>query len=208
MNIAMIWGAGGDIGRSIKDYLLRKGWNVVALGRHLTQLQGATWAFEADFARPAEVREAVYQASQEIDGVNWWIYAAGDILYSPIAEMQPEAWQRIIDANLTGAFLALHYSLPLLSPAAPLYFIGARSERLRLPGISAYAAAKAGLEALAEVARKELHRQVVVARPGAVRTTFWERVPFKTPANAISPEDLADKIWRAYQQGYEGILDL
>jgi len=208
MNLAMIWGAGGDIGRSIKEHLLRKGWSVIALGRNLAKLEGATWAFEADFARPVEVQEAVYRASQEINEVDWWIYAAGDIVSLPIAEMQPETWQRILDANLTGAFLALHYSLPLLSPKAPLYFIGARSERLRLPGLSAYVAAKAGLEALADVARKELRRQVVVVRPGAVNTTFWNKVPFKIPAHALTPEDLADRIWEAYQQGHEGVLDL
>ena len=38
---------------------------------------------------------------------------------------------------------------------AHIIFIGAVSERLKLPGLSAYAASKAGLEAFAEVLGKE-----------------------------------------------------
>lgn len=62
---------------------------------------------------------------------------------------------RILDANLTGGYNTVHYSLPLLTPDAPLVFLGAVSGRMRLPGLSAYAAAKAGLEAFAEAQRKE-----------------------------------------------------
>ena len=58
-------------------------------------------------------------------------------------------------ANLSGAYLATHHSLPLLAEDAHLVFLGAVSERLRLPGLSAYAAAKAGLEAFGEALGKE-----------------------------------------------------
>ena len=108
--------------------------------------------------------------SQEIDQIDWWIYAAGDIMASPLADTEPEDWKRIFDANLTGVYLTAHYSLPLLSKDAAMYVLGAVSERMRLPGLGAYAAAKAGLEALGEVMRKELRRPVVVVRPKAVQT--------------------------------------
>jgi NAD(P)-dependent dehydrogenase (short-subunit alcohol dehydrogenase family) len=123
--------------------------------------------------------------------------------------MSPEAWRRILDANLSGAFLAAHYSLPLLAGDAHLVFLGAVSERMRLPGLAAYAAAKAGLEALAETLRKEeRRRRVTVVRPGAVETAIWEKVPFKMPHRALKPEDVAGRIVAAYDEGHSGVLDL
>jgi NAD(P)-dependent dehydrogenase (short-subunit alcohol dehydrogenase family) len=124
-------------------------------------------------------------------------------------EMAPGAFRRILDANLTGAYNAVHHSLPLLAPDAPLVFIGAVAERMRLPGLSAYAAAKAGLEAFAEVLRKEERkRRVILVRPGAVNTTFWRKVPFKMPGNALSPEAVAEKVVEAVNAGHQGVLDI
>jgi NAD(P)-dependent dehydrogenase (short-subunit alcohol dehydrogenase family) len=39
-----------------------------------------------------------------------------------ISDMVPQTWQRILDANLTGAFLTTQYSLPMLSSQAPVLF--------------------------------------------------------------------------------------
>ena len=127
------------------------------------------------------VQSAVTAISQAVSEVDLWVYAAGDIASLRVGDMQPSDWQRLMDANLGGAFLATHYSLPLLAEQAHLFYIGAVSERMRLPGLAAYAAAKAGLEAMAEVVRKESRRKVTVVRPGAVDTPFWSKVPFKLP---------------------------
>ena len=110
---------------------------------------------EADVSRPHEV-ERQLAASQEVDQIDLWVYAAGDIASVKVEEMAPVDWQRIMDANLTGASITAQYSLPLLAPDAHLFFLGAVSERMQIPGLSAYAAAKAGLEAFAESLRKEL----------------------------------------------------
>ena len=123
--------------------------------------------------------------------------------------MPPESWQRIMDANLNGPFLATHYSLPLLAENAHLFYLGAVSERLRLPGLAAYAAAKAGLEAFAEALRKEQRqRRVTVVRPGAVATSFWDKVPLRLPKDAAPPEKVARRILEAYENGHTGLLDL
>jgi NAD(P)-dependent dehydrogenase (short-subunit alcohol dehydrogenase family) len=207
---ALVWGATGGIGRAITQRLTADGWQVVAFSRHPDELDGiAAYALEADVADPFSVQRAVTAASQEAGEASLFVYAAGDIISEPAGNMTPAMWRRILDANLSGAFLAVHHSLPLLTADAPLVFLGAVSERLRLPGLSAYVAAKAGLEAFAEVLRKEERkRRVILVRPGAVNTAFWQKVPFRMPANALSPEGVAQKVVAAVESGREGTLDL
>jgi NAD(P)-dependent dehydrogenase (short-subunit alcohol dehydrogenase family) len=206
-NTALVWGASGGIGLALVDALILKGWQVAVVARDITQLRDRTpLAFEADFSNDYSVQAAVTALSQEIDEVNWWIYAAGAIASVPLGQMDAETWRRIMDANLTGAYLSAHHSLPLLSKDAPMYILGAVSERMRLPGLSAYAAAKAGVEAFAETIRKELRRTVVVVRPSAVKTKLWQGVPFKIPASAMEPGALAEKVVEAYERGEKGPL--
>jgi NAD(P)-dependent dehydrogenase (short-subunit alcohol dehydrogenase family) len=123
--------------------------------------------------------------------------------------MAPETWQHIMDANLNGVYVTLHASLPLLSEDAHIVLLGAVSERLRLPGLAAYATAKAGLEAFATVlGKEERRRRVTVVRPAAVETPLWDKVPFRMPAHALAPEELAGRILEAHAAGHKGVLDL
>jgi NAD(P)-dependent dehydrogenase (short-subunit alcohol dehydrogenase family) len=206
----MVWGANGGIGRALVSELVAQGWTVIAVARQAGDLDHLTpLVIEADVARPHDVQQAVQLAGYEVTEIDLWIYIAGDITSAKVEEMTPAVWQRILDANLTGAFLAAHYSLPLLASEAHLFFLGAVSERMQMPGLAAYAAAKAGLEAFGEAFRKEARkRKVTVVRPGAVDTALWQKVPFKMPGNAMSPAQVAQAILAAYVAGHKGTLDL
>ena len=210
MKNAFVWGAGGGIGRSLVAQLIEQQWTVIAVARNSASLSELTpHTLDADVASAYDVEVAVQAASQIVSEVNLWIYAVGDIASVQVADMSPVAWQQILGANLTGAFLATHFSLPLLAPDAHLLYIGAVSERLRLPGFAAYGAAKVGLEAFAEALRKEQRtRKVTVVRPGAVDTPFWEKVPLRLPANALSSTAVAERILDAYEEGITGVLNL
>ncbi len=205
---AMIWGAGGGIGRALVEQLSEEGWTVVGVTHRPTiPTLPTVHEIDADVSDPYQVELAVNFAGQVVDEVDLWIYTAGDITSAKVADLSPDTWHRILDANLTGAFLAAHYSLPLLADNAHLIFLGAISERLRLPGLAAYATAKAGLEALAETLGKEQRkRRVTVVRPAAVDTPLWQKVPLRLPANALSPEGLATQILEAHRQGHKGTL--
>lgn len=212
MRTALIWGAGGGIGGALVKHLHNEGWTVHAVthrpgDQNLTNL--TPHVFDANVAVPYEVQMAVTSVSQEAEEVNLSIYAPGDIASTKIAEMGPDTWDQILDANLTGAYVTTHYSLPLLAADAHLVFLGAISERLRLPGLGAYAAAKAGLEAFVDaLSKEERKRRVTLVRPVAVNTEFWEKVPFRMPADALSPELVAQRVLEAYHQGHKGHLDL
>lgn len=210
MKTAMIWGGGGGIGKALTARLVSDDWDVIAIGRDENEIdEKATLAIQCDVTNAYSVQDAVLSAGYEFDEIALWIYAAGDIVSSKVVGMDPEAWQRIIATNLTGPYLTTHFSLPLLSEDAGLIYLGAVSERLRLPGLSAYAAAKTGLEAFVETLRKEERkRQVILVRPGAVATSFWDKVPMRLPKDAATPEKVAERIVTAYAEGYKGLLDL
>lgn len=210
MKTAMIWGAHGGIGRALVEMLSSQDWTTVAVSRHDEQMQeAASLSIYADVADPFSVQRAVQAAAFDISEVNLWIYTAGDITSAAVEDMNPAVWQRIMDANLNGAYLAAHYSLPLLAPDAHLFFVGAINERLRLPGLSAYAAAKAGLEAFGEALRKEQRkRRVTIVRPVAVDTPLWEKVPMRLPKDSPPPSKVAGRILAAMEEGHSGLLDL
>lgn len=210
MKTAMVWGASGGIGTALVKQLADEAWTIVSIVHHRKGMSelGAE-VIEADVADPESVQQAVDRAGEAVDVVDLWIYAAGDIASEKVGDMTSADWERILSANLSGAYRAVHASLPLLAEDAHMVFLGAVTERLRLPGLAAYASAKAGLEAFADVLRKEeRRRRVTLVRPKAVDTALWEKVPFSVPPGALKAEVVAQRILEAHQEGGSGSLDL
>jgi NAD(P)-dependent dehydrogenase (short-subunit alcohol dehydrogenase family) len=210
MKTALIWGASGGIGRAVAGLLDREQWTVMGISRHPRDLRDLTpHAFEADVSDPAQIEGAVNRVRRIAPEVDLWLYAVGFITSTKLPEMEPDLWRRVLNANLTGAFLATRASLPILAPKAHLFYLGAQDARLRLPGLTAYAASKAALEAFTDsLAKEQRRRRVTLVRPQAVDTDFWDLVPFNKPSGAMAPEALADRILEAYNDGHKGRLDL
>jgi NAD(P)-dependent dehydrogenase (short-subunit alcohol dehydrogenase family) len=210
MKSALVWGASGGIGQAILNKLNNDDWTTIAVARDTSSITSlADHIFETPFDDPGRIEQTAYLISQEASDIDLWCYAAGDILQAKVRDMAPPDWRRILSANLTNAYYAIHYSLPLLEENAHVIFLGAVSERLKLPGLSAYAAAKAGLEAFATaLSKEERKKRVTVVRPGAVTTPLWDKVSLRLPSDAASPEKVAGKILEAYQTGHKGQLDL
>ncbi len=216
MGYLLLIGADSSIGQSIAKAFLEDEWQVWAVGRHAERFdEGVQWAHTvsdvADFEQMAQAARELqtYLASQGDLKVDALIYAVGDITAQKTHEMSLDTWHRILNANLTGAFVATRVFSSLFGHEPHLFYIGALSEKLILPGLSAYATAKAGLEVFAQVVAKEQPRwKVTVVRPGTVATRFWERVPFRMPPKALKPEDVALRILEAYYNEHKGALDL
>lgn len=211
MEKAVIWGVTGGIGRAIAQQLLSEGWQVLGIARdpsNLSDLDIPTYA--ADFARDTDVAAASLWIAQEVGEVNLWVYAAGDILAQTLSEMTMEEWTRLFNANTVGAHLAVQHSLPTIATRGQLVFIGAYVDRITLPRLGAYAAAKAALEAYTKVLTKEVRdRRITLLRVGAVETPLWDKVPFNPPRNdLLAPIDVANAILQAYKDGHKGVLDL
>ena len=104
---------------------------------------------------------------------------AGIIHVTPIAEEDLTAWKRLLDINLTGAFLGIRAALPLLEAAGGGSIINISSifGPAGAIGYAAYAASKAGLLGLTRTAALELAEKnirVNAVCPGGVSTPMNE----------------------------------
>lgn len=205
---ALIWGAAGGIGSALTRQLLTLGWDVAAFSRNGVSI-GHAKSFEATFTNLTSIDRAVYSVYSRFNEADLYVYAAGDIAQETVDEMQASTFTRVLHNNLTGAYITAKASITLLKPDAPMVFIGAVSERLQLPGLSAYAAAKAGLEAFLSTFQKEQHqRRIINVRPGAVDTQFWDKVQLRKPKDIATPDQIATRIIEAVQSDHKGNLDI
>lgn len=209
--VGLIWGAAGGIGQATLQLLNQQNFTTVGIARDTTTLDDvAAFAFEADVTNPNAIESAIYQTQMELDApIDLVVYAVGDILQAKVGDLTASQLDQIVGANLTGAFLTTRAVLPLMADNGHLVFIGAVSERLQLPSLSVYAAAKAGLEAFAvTLGKEERKKRVTLLRPGAVDTPFWERVALRKPKDLATAEQIAGRIWDAYQTGQTGQIDV
>ncbi len=79
---------------------------------------------------------------------------------SRVAETPLDQWHRMIDLNLTSAFLIARFAIPriLESGGGSLVFVSSRAAYQGLSGRAAYAASKAGLITLAKAIAEEYSR--------------------------------------------------
>jgi NAD(P)-dependent dehydrogenase (short-subunit alcohol dehydrogenase family) len=210
MKKAIIWGSEGGIGNAILSLFVKEGFETAAIARKITPAsESADWQYEGDFSNKEDVERIGQKLSEEFGQADIFVFAAGDIASEKVSQASMDRWLEVLNNNLSGAFLSLQASLPVLKDDSHIFLLGAVSERLQLPGLSAYAAAKAGLEAFAvSLTKEERMKKVTVVRPGAVATSLWDKVPFKQPSKAYEPVQVAAKIWQAYQEGHTGNLDL
>ena len=167
-------------------------------------------AVQADITSLAEC-EAAVQATLARHGRLDIVWAnAGMAAFGPLAHTDPAAWRRCIDVNVNGTFHTVRAALPAVQAARGYVCLTASvSTFAHPPMMSAYAASKAAVEAMANVWRIELAAHSVdvgIIHASWVRTPLVEegelhpgfiRLRQTVPApmrQALSPEDAARRI--------------
>lgn len=74
---------------------------------------------------------------------------------APIAELEPDDWQRVISVNLTGAFLTARTSLRLMNDGGSIVLVASSMGVKPSPNTAGYGASKAALLQLAKIAALE-----------------------------------------------------
>jgi NAD(P)-dependent dehydrogenase (short-subunit alcohol dehydrogenase family) len=122
--IAVVTGAGSGIGRAAAKALLSDGWSVVAAGRREAPLRETLTGADG-LAVPTDVTDpdsvaALFEAARERYGrVDLLFNNAGLNLTAPVAEVTLEDWRRVVDTNLTGAFLCAQAAFRMMAAQHP-----------------------------------------------------------------------------------------
>lgn len=127
----------------------------------------------ADVTDEASLAEALRTAVDEHGALQLAVNAAGTGTLGAIADLPADEWQRVLQTCLTGVFLAMKHEIPQLVDGGAIVNIASLNARLPAAGMSAYCAAKAGVEMLTRVAALELaDRSIRVngVAPGLVDT--------------------------------------
>lgn len=186
--VALVTGASHGLGLAIARALAVEGAAVAALARPGPRLDAAVaslpgaFAVPADVTREAEVAAAVRAATGRRDRLDIVVLNAGTWQGAPLHETSEELWDRLLDLNLKGAFLALKHAVPFLVARRRGTVVGIDSlgGRVGLPGSAAYAASKWGLRGLLESAALEL-------KPHRVRVSLVAPHNMNSEGRPIAP---------------------
>lgn len=142
---------------------------------------GAT-AIVVDLLDGAAIAAGVARAATSLGGLDGVVNCAGISGSAPLADLDAGLWQRMMAINLTAPYLLCRAALPHLRAAAGIATIVniASGQALlpNAPGVSAYAASKAGLVAFTKALASELApaiRANAVA-PGVVATPMTREI--------------------------------
>ena len=211
MPTLLIWGAHSAIAVATATLFSQNGWNVVGVQRPgRTHAPAFSSVYECELTDAHAVSHTALLIAQEHGAeIDMMLYAAGTMFGRKLADTSASEWHQIIGDNLTSAHHITVHSLALLSQQASMYYLTAYSEKIQLPGIGAYAVAKAGLDAYVTVlSKEERQKRIVNVRMGAIDTPLWQAAPFSLPRGAHDADYVAHGIWNALSQQLRGKVDL
>jgi 3-oxoacyl-[acyl-carrier protein] reductase len=180
--VALVGGGSGAIGRAIGVRLLECGARVYALDRPGRQPPGGAIAIPLDMTNPDEVAAAVARIESETQRLDVVVHAAGTTRDARLWKLSVDDWRTVLSTNLDSAFFLLHAAVPLMRRSGPGSIVlvsSINAERAKV-GLAAYAASKAGMNALARTAALELGGfdiRVNAVAPGWIDTPMTAGLP-------------------------------
>lgn len=187
---ALVTGGGTGIGAAVATALASAGAAVTVAGRRRAPLDEVcrqlprAQAVVADVTRESDCAALVRSATDAFGPLDIVIANAGAAESAPAARMGLDLWQRMIDANLTGAFLTVRAALPGVTrtdapagQARRIVFVASTAGLQGFAYVSAYCAAKHGVVGLMRALSVELARSgatVNAVCPGYAETPMLE----------------------------------
>jgi NAD(P)-dependent dehydrogenase (short-subunit alcohol dehydrogenase family) len=127
------------------------------LERVAAQCGNGAFAVEADVTDRQALEAAVEEAVERFGGLDCVMANAGVASPGFVRNLDPDAFERVIEVNLLGVWRTVRAALPhVVERRGYVLVVASMAAALHGPGLAAYAASKAGAEAFADSLRGEV----------------------------------------------------
>jgi NAD(P)-dependent dehydrogenase (short-subunit alcohol dehydrogenase family) len=207
--IALVTGASRGIGAAVARRFAAEGAHIVAVARTVGGLEeldddirkigGAATLVPLDLAEHDKIDQmaaALYERFRRLDVLVGNAALLGTL--TPMHQIDPREWGRVLDVNLTANWRLIRAMDPLLrlSDAGRAIFVTSGVARGVFPYWGSYATTKAALEMMVRVWAGEISKtkvRVNLLDPGATRTRMRAAAfPGEDPMTLKPPEALVD----------------
>ncbi|MEO0622494.1 MAG: SDR family oxidoreductase [Pseudomonadota bacterium] len=216
--IAIVTGAAQGIGYASAEALAEDGARIVlvdikaeALAEAASQLGGDHLAIPCDMGAPDQVAALFDRVEAEAGPVSILVNNAGIALPGDFLDYSLADFQRVLDVNLTGAFLATQRAAKTMVAEkieGAIVNMSSINAQVAIPAIPAYCATKGGIMQLTKAAALALAPhgiRVNAVGPGSIDTAMMagvntnpeamKRVLSRTPLGRVgSPREIGDVV--------------
>ncbi len=171
-------GGSRGIGKAICEKLAREGYRIASLSGSGEAGEGVL-GVACDITSQQAVDEAFKKVTQELGPVEVLVANAGITADTLAMRMGEDAWQRVIDVNLTGTYRVVKAVLRDMMRArfGRIVLMGSVVGLMGSPGQLNYAASKAGLVGMARSLSREIGSRGItinVVTPGFIETDMTD----------------------------------
>ncbi len=145
------------------------------------ELGDAAHFVHLDVTKDDDWKMAIDSTEKMYGPINLLVNNAGVVAYGAVDVMDPADFRRVIDINLVGPFLGMHYAVPSMRKAGKgaIINISSTAGMMGYATIAAYAASKWGVRGMTKSVAMELGKdniRVMSIHPGPIRTPMTEDV--------------------------------
>jgi acetoacetyl-CoA reductase/3-oxoacyl-[acyl-carrier protein] reductase len=193
--VALVTGGAGAIGSAICARLAEGGAAVHCLDRPDQPAPAGVNAIPCDVTDASAIAAALAGLDRTAGRLDIVVHAAGITRDARLWKATAVDWNQVIATNLSSAFHLLHAAVPIMrrtGPGAIVLVSSINGERGKV-GQSSYAASKAGLNALARTAARELGAfgiRVNAIAPGWIDTPMTAAAPADARQRAMDESPL------------------
>jgi NAD(P)-dependent dehydrogenase (short-subunit alcohol dehydrogenase family) len=225
--IAVVTGAGSGVGRAVSIELAKRGYAVALLGRRepplhetiaLCEKRAKLLPIPCDVSSEADVNAMALKVRAELGDPTVLVNCAGiNVAGRDLARLTPQDFRKVVDVNLTGAFLTVHAFLPAMRTLGEGTIVNVISDAgLFANPVSgaAYTSSKFAMVGLTETINVEERKNGIRACaifPGEINTPLLNKRPNLPPPEArekmLQPEDVAAAVIFAIELPHRAIVE-